>query len=390
VRLHHKVVETVRRFQAHDDRQRFAAIAQASIHRDLQLIAERPPRLEAARLLTTVARDAYWTTFDNQAPQDWEPAERFARRAVEMAEGLDAPVELSAALDVLTLIYGARGFFRERIPLSLWRLALSRDPRFGDRHERVSVLWQAGNSLSVFGEYARALRYLLEADSLAGEIRDVSQQAHALRVQAECWFALDRWGEMRAIEGKRKGLERSYGVELLGRLCSFCGLNASVLELRGELDLARARREEVNSFMLSYYGGPPEMWNMSIWAPSPTLPGRGAPWRVCDRQGDSFNRPGHLLRTYSIGRALVNAASRRLGGVNAGGSPGRQYEGNDEYQHIRAFIPGNVSMVAWIQVDAARWKCLGLAICVINRKRAVLNHDPNRTAMLMPSGTASR
>jgi DNA-binding SARP family transcriptional activator len=260
VRLQHKLAETVFSFHAHDDRQRYAALAQASLEHGLQLIAGEPPRLEAARLLTTLARQGYWNAFDNEAGRDWEPAERFARQAVALAEALDAPVELSAALDVLIMIYGGRGLFRESIPLSLQRLALSRDPRFADRHERVSILWQTGNVLAVVGEYTQALPYLIEAASLAGEIRDVSQQAHALRVQAECWFALDRWDEMLAIEGKRKELENSYGVDLLGRLCSFCGLNANVLGLRGELDLARASREEVYAFMLSYYGGPPEVW----------------------------------------------------------------------------------------------------------------------------------
>ncbi len=256
VRLHRKIGETFLRLKSSANRERFAALAQTSLDSGLRLVEGEPPHPECVRLLTTLANDR-WSA---QAQQDWETAERYARTAVAMGEQLDAPVELSAALGALDTVYGARGLYRERVQLAQRRLALSRDPRFGDLRERIDLLCQAGNALAFVGDHAPALPHLLEAERLAERIRDVSQHVYALGLQAQCFFGLDRWDEMLQIEAKRLALEERYGRDRVDRMCFYCGLSANVLALRGEVDQSHARRDEAYATMVGFWGGPPEAW----------------------------------------------------------------------------------------------------------------------------------
>ena len=256
VRLHYKIGETFLRIKGHTNVERFEAISQSSLESGLKLIEGEAPHVESVHLLTTLANDR-WNT---RTRQDWEASERYARAAVAMGELLDAPVELSAALGALDNVYGARGLYRERVQLSQRRLALSRDPRFGDLREQVSLLCQTGNALLFVGDYAQALPYLLEAEHLADQIRDVSQQVYSLGLQAQCFFGLDRWDEMLHIEAKRLALEERYGRDRVDRLCFYCGLSANVYALRGEFEQSHARREEAYSTMAGNWGGPVETW----------------------------------------------------------------------------------------------------------------------------------
>lgn len=256
VRLHRKIGETFLRIKSQANVERFEAISQSSLESALRLIESEAPHAESVRLLTTLANDK-WNT---RTRQDWEASERYARAAVEMGEQIDAPVELSAALGALDTVYGARGLYRERVQLSQRRLALSRGPHFGDVRERVSLLCQTGNALSFVGDYAQALPHLLEAERLADQIRDVSQQVYALGLQAQCFFGLDRWDEMLQIETKRLVLEERYGRDRVDRMCFYCGLSANIYALRGEFDQSHSRRDEAHTMMAANWGGPLETW----------------------------------------------------------------------------------------------------------------------------------
>lgn len=256
VRLHRKIGETFLRIKSQANVERFEVISQSSLESGLRLIASEAPHIESVRLLTTLANDK-WNT---RTQQDWEASERYARAAVEMVEQLDAPVELSAALGALDTVYGARGLYRERVQLSQRRLALSRDSRFGDLRERVSLLCQTGNALLFVGDYAQALPHLLEAARLADQIRDVSQHVYTLGLQAQCFFGLDRWDEMLDIEAKRLALEEKYGRERVDRMCFYCGLSANIYALRGEIDQSHSRRDEAHTMMAGSWGGPVETW----------------------------------------------------------------------------------------------------------------------------------
>jgi tetratricopeptide (TPR) repeat protein len=256
VRLHRKIGEAATSMNRFADYQRLAAASRANLETGLKLTAGEPPQPETVRLLRTLSRDAWYSG----VAVDWEAAERYARAAVAMAEDLDEPVELSSALEALADVYGARGQLRKRVEVCLKRLALSRDARFADLRERANILLQMGIALSDVGEYRQALPHLLEAESLASQMQDVTKQADALTGQGGCLFRLDRWDDLLEIEDKLQRLQTRYAFERMGvQVCFYIALNAGVHALRGDLDRAHTRREEAYQFMTAV-GGPPEQW----------------------------------------------------------------------------------------------------------------------------------
>lgn len=272
VRLHRKLVEAFHGAWSHAEWERFRPAARASLRQALGLVAGQAPHLETVRLYTTLTHDAYWNValdlaesrpVDDGAEVQRYGAEvqRYAQAAVEMAEQLGAPVELSAALHAQATAYGVRGLHRERVALARRRLALSRGPGFADAREQVSLLCEAGLALLVVGEFAEALPHLLEAEQRAGQVRDVSQQVYALLLQAQCYFGLDRWDEMLAITARHRALEEEYGRERVDRMCYYCGISANVLGWRGETVEARAARQQAYDLMAKAFGGPPECWS---------------------------------------------------------------------------------------------------------------------------------
>ena len=60
------------------------------------------------------------------------------------------------------------------------------------------------------------MTFLQDAEELAVRVQVIDQQANALGMQAQCWFRLDRWDEVLALEEKWRGLERRYTRERVG------------------------------------------------------------------------------------------------------------------------------------------------------------------------------
>jgi tetratricopeptide (TPR) repeat protein len=257
VRLHRKVIDAVINMAWFADRQRFEATSHVSRESGLKLAEGEPPHAEIVQLLLTLSREARLVP----VPADWDTAERYARAALDMAETLDDPANLSAALGALASVYGGRGRFRERVQVALRRLELSSDPRFGDVYERANALLDTGKALVHIGEYTQAMDYLVEAESLAGQIQAVKRQVHALRYQAQYWYRLDRWGEVLETEEKRRGLEERYAnfLERSGPVCFHIALSASVHALHGDTEEALALRDESQAIMTAI-DGPPEKW----------------------------------------------------------------------------------------------------------------------------------
>jgi tetratricopeptide (TPR) repeat protein len=257
VRLHRKVIDAVVNMAWFADRQRFEATSQVSRESGLKLAEGEPPHVEIVHFLSTLSREAWLVP----VPADWDAAERYARAAVDMAKDLDDPPNLSAALGALASVYGGRGRFHERVQVALRRLELSSDPRFGDVYERTNTLLETGKALVHIGEYTQAMDYLVEAESLASQIQAVKQQVHALRYQAQCWYRLDRWGEVLETEEKRRGLEERYAnfLERSGPVCFHIALSAGVHALHGDTEEALALRDESQTIMTAT-DGPPEKW----------------------------------------------------------------------------------------------------------------------------------
>jgi DNA-binding SARP family transcriptional activator len=261
IRLHRKIVQSISQMKLQADFERFEAALQvstaswANLATWLKLMEGEPPHPEMVRLHTALSLDA-WIT---RSSPDWDAAERYARAAVDMAELLDEPVALSAALKALVNVYYGRGLLRERVEVSLRRLALSRDPRFADLRERVDILLEAGDALVDVGEFAQAIPYLLEAERLASQIQVLDQQANAINLQAKSWFRLDRWDDVLKIEERWRVLQRRYPRKRVGPFCFEAALSSSAYALRGDLEQARALRDESHAIMVAV-SGPPEEW----------------------------------------------------------------------------------------------------------------------------------
>ena len=252
LRLHRKIIKAISGMNRWEDIQRFESVSQESRATGLKFIEKEAPQIEALRLLTELSEDAWL----HQVPQDWDSAEQYARRAVEMAEQLGDPTELSEALNALSNAYGGHGLFRERIDLELRRLELIRDLHFTDANKRIRVLNQAGAALVYVGEYDKAMPHLLEAERLASQIQDLDQLLTILRVQSFCLYLQDQWDEVLKIEEKWRALEKQYPkfFRLVFGSCFQIALNASVHARRGEMDQAVRLREEARVLMMGLDG----------------------------------------------------------------------------------------------------------------------------------------
>jgi len=251
-RLHRKIINAISRMNRWEDLQRFESVLKENKVAGLNLIENQPPHKETIRFLTELSIESWL----HRVPQDWDSAEKYARRAVDLAEQLGEPMELAEALNALSNAYGGRGLFRERVDLELRRLDLIRDPRFTDSNKRADVLNQAGAVLVYVGEYARAMPHLLEAEKLASQTRDMDQLLAILRVQSHCLYLTDQWDELTKIEAKWRALEKQYPkfFKLVWASCFQVALNASVHARRGDMEQAEKLREEARNLMIGLDG----------------------------------------------------------------------------------------------------------------------------------------
>jgi predicted ATPase/predicted Ser/Thr protein kinase len=263
LRLYRKTIESAANTHRWADIQHLEAVLDESEQTALKLVEDQPPDAEAVRLFTAIATGI----LEKPAPQqDWDSAERFARRAVELAEQLDSPMEICYALDALNNVHATRGLFHEGVQIALRRLALSQDPRFDDQHERVNTLNRAGLALVNAGEYIQAMPHLLEAERLAAQAQNLNQQFDSLRFQSFCHYQMDQWDQVIKIEGKWRALEKRYPnlFKLISSHCFQLGLNASVRARRGEFEQAALLRDESRNVMLNQFG-PQDEWGRGMY-----------------------------------------------------------------------------------------------------------------------------
>jgi len=259
--LHRKIIQAVMHLKWRVDSAQFeplVKIATASIANIEAVIKDaesEPSSLEVVHLLTTLSAHAGYI----RIPVDWDLAEKYGRTAVEIAQKLDAPVELSSALASLANVYYWRGLWREFVQVSQQRLVLSRDPRLGDMQERVLALIDVGQALTDVGEYSQAIPNLLEAESLASQMQSVDLEKAALDQRTHSLFRLDRWDEILYLHEKSRDMQQRYPTEQIGVSCYAIAVIASIHALRGEFDVAVTQREEACAIMTAA-GGPSEHW----------------------------------------------------------------------------------------------------------------------------------
>ncbi len=218
IRLHRKIVQLATEAKWNTDLDNYRQASQialesrASLEGSLRSLHGEPPHSEIIRARATLSLDAW----RNQVPPDWERAQHFAQAAVDMAEQLDSPVDLSKALGALANVLDGRSLLREHLQVAQKRLEISQDPRADDLGESIDALSGVGMALMYVGEYAQAMPHLQEAEILAASVQAIGQQAAALSLQGQCWFRLDRWDEVFATEERWRDLERRYTRQRVG------------------------------------------------------------------------------------------------------------------------------------------------------------------------------
>jgi hypothetical protein len=139
------------------------------------------------------------------------------------------------------------------------RLAVCLAEPFDDLRERLDALRDAGSALMHNGQYRRALELLEQAVALARQVHAVDQQFASLSLQSQCWFRLDRWGEILRVEAEWTDLQARFGRERLGLTCFAIALGAIARARRGDLEAARAWRQ-ISYEQMVVFTGPPEGW----------------------------------------------------------------------------------------------------------------------------------
>ena len=231
--------------------------ARSVLDASLSLPERDLPKLERVHVLTTLADDAAVAL---RLPLDLDAAQRYALAAMDLAEQLDAPVELSGALEALTHVYYARGMLPEQLATSRRRLKICRDPRFGDVGKRIATLAGTCRTLILAGEYAQAIDHLQEAESLAAQIGAFGWYLNVLMIQAQCLYRLDRWDEVLVVHETCRELEKRLASDQMRSICMVIALGAAVLALRGDVAQAKSLREEAYRIMVSGSGESPESW----------------------------------------------------------------------------------------------------------------------------------
>jgi predicted ATPase len=224
----------------------------------MHVIDEHEPHEEIVRLLKEMAVDSLVFHF----PEDRDNAALYARKAVDLAERLGAPVALVSALLTVSNVYLPIGLLRERVTVLLRALTLCEEAGFDNQHLHIQVLLAISKSLLDVGEYSRAVQYLKDAETHARQIHAAHEENQALSLLHQCWFRLDRWDEMQDTEAKRRKLQEVYPLHRIGAPCFAIGLSSAVQRLMGNFEKAAELRDESLTIMISVTGGL-ENWERS-------------------------------------------------------------------------------------------------------------------------------
>ena len=249
-------------FEEYEAMSEIKATSQDYLESSLILTEAEPPQLERVMVLTVLANIDHGT----RLPTALEKAERYAQTAVDLAEQLNVPEELTDALETLANIYFESGRLPEQMAVLQRQLALSRDPRFANLRKRINIFNSLCHALIPVGEYAQAIAYAIEAENLIAQnpALAIAKPFWTLDDQALCWLRLDRWDELLQVDKKRQEIEKRYSPEQSsGEYCMELAVAAAGLALQGDFDKARVLREQSYDYMVQSAGGSTENWARS-------------------------------------------------------------------------------------------------------------------------------
>jgi class 3 adenylate cyclase/predicted ATPase len=218
LRLNRKIVEIATEAKWSVDAQTYLQVSEISkmshlsLQDTLQVMEGEPPHPETVSLLVALSTDA-WRV---QTPSDWESAQRYAEKAVEMSDQLDDKELLSLALGALATSLDGQSLLREHLKITQRRVEISENGYQISEHERIDAKRGVGLAFMYVGEYTKALPYLEEAEAMAVNVRAPDQMANALGITAQCLFRLDRWDEVLEVEKRWRDLDLRFTRERVG------------------------------------------------------------------------------------------------------------------------------------------------------------------------------
>ncbi|MDQ3964756.1 MAG: AAA family ATPase, partial [Actinomycetota bacterium] len=197
--------------------------------------------------------------------------EKAAREAIEMAERLDDPELLSAAMDALAVWWWPSGRWGEVARVGRARLELI--PRLTEVREICDIALSAGRDLTLLGHYQDAVKYLSLAMDRARGV-DTGQYLHAIvhrvypRFMAGDWDgALEDQSEIERLETPTGGDPPRYAVRPFGVMFFLHALREETEEADRYLEVMRRFRAEIA-------GMSPDAWG-PLAVPARTLAYRG-------------------------------------------------------------------------------------------------------------------
>jgi hypothetical protein len=192
-------------------------------------------RLLIARALTV------WRYERDQEPQERALGE--AEEAFSIAEAIEKPLIVSAALDARSALSAALHRYREAADLDERRMSLI--PRIPSREEQMDICAATARTRTLLGDYRGAVAAAELADELVagGDRRWLAWPA---RTRIEAYFYWDRWDEaMAAHDGFLEVFRQGQGSRRISVPGLVGGVAAAIHLLRGE----RAEAEAIEQRM---------------------------------------------------------------------------------------------------------------------------------------------
>ncbi len=218
MRINRKIVEIGTEAKWSVDAQTFLQVMEvskkshSSLIESLKAVKAEKPHEETVRMLAALSTEA-WRVQD---PADWQSAQKYAEKAVELADQLQDQELLSSSLGALATALDGQSLLREHLKITERRVKIGRNGHQVSEHEKIDAQRGMGAALMYVGQYAEALPYLEEAESLAVHVRAPDQTANALGLMAQCLFRMDRWDDVLKVEERWRDLDMRYTRERVG------------------------------------------------------------------------------------------------------------------------------------------------------------------------------
>jgi tetratricopeptide (TPR) repeat protein len=227
----------------------------------LQLLADAPEHPERIKLIIAKAFDHYW--LKTEAESDYVAAEASAKEAYRLAEAIGSYPDMSAALDALAGTYWQSAQFpkmlavtEQRAPL-IERMKTSADTLV----ETMDFQLMLARANFFLGRYVEAARRSEHGYDISLRTGGTPGVFHGAMLSVQIYALWNRWDEVDRWSRRYDEGEAKAGFSWPSRRMVL-GCRALTAAVRGQEDLARALRTEIDSVPT---GHPTNAWFTPFW-----------------------------------------------------------------------------------------------------------------------------